>query len=175
MTLGSPCSSKLLYSFVIVNKANLCDLFILFYFFPFFLGCVSLCLNVWLVPLPSLWSDFWVFYLKNLCFLTQVLDNHGLTPLSFACYENHCDCVKFLLEKVGALLSALSSNASARRSTPVTPPPNPHHPQCLFVSEAVSADEVTHRTKAPLTECCGGCAGMSIEHNTALPFTCFVF
>lgn len=36
----------------------------------------------------------------------QATDKHGLTPLICACLENHVACVKLLLEKVGALISA---------------------------------------------------------------------
>lgn len=99
---------------------------------------------------------------------SQVFDNHGLTPLICACYESHCDCVKLLLAKVGD-----SFPFGFVRLVP----PTPVYPQRLFVSEATGADEVTLWTKAPSTQRCGGCAGMSTEqraHNAAPPLTCFV-
>uniref|UniRef100_A0A3B5QGB4 Myotrophin n=1 Tax=Xiphophorus maculatus TaxID=8083 RepID=A0A3B5QGB4_XIPMA len=32
-------------------------------------------------------------------------DKHGLTPLMYACFEDHKECAKILLEKVGATIS----------------------------------------------------------------------
>lgn len=35
----------------------------------------------------------------------QATDKHGLTPLMYACFEDHKECAKILLEKVGATIS----------------------------------------------------------------------
>ena len=43
------------------------------------------------------------------CTTMQVLDKHGISPLLAAIYEDHVECVKFLLEKVAPYAIPLSS------------------------------------------------------------------
>lgn len=50
--------------------------------------------------LPSYWEELTV------SLLPQVVDKHGQTPLMTAVLENHIDCVKLLLDKVGAAAGA---------------------------------------------------------------------
>lgn len=75
----------------------------------------------------------------------QATDKHGMTPLVCACYENQVACVKLLLEKVGVVLAHL----------------------------ATSADELTRRTKGPLTQLCTGREGMSTKRYAAPLSPCF--
>lgn len=54
--------------------------------------------------------------------LTQVVDNHGFTPLICACFESHSDCVKLLLAEVGCLVSIRLRSSHA---------PDARHPSAL--------------------------------------------
>lgn len=61
--------------------------------------------NVGDPPLPStLLPGYWEELTVSL--LPQALDKHGHTPLLAAAFESHIDCVKLLLEKVGAATGA---------------------------------------------------------------------
>lgn len=140
--------------------------------------------------LLCLWSDDMWNLKINTCFiynfffpsptpapnllLIQAPDRHGITPLISACYENHIACVKLLLEKVGDLNP---HNQLVCMCTNMPRCPSPLN-VCWCVRGFVwvmSADEVTHWTKGPLTYRRGGGAGMSIEYDTVLLFTSCCF
>lgn len=132
--------------------------------------------RIWAVPMicwsknlyPSVFSfsHSWLPYSLPL----QAPDKHGLTPLISACFEGHLSCVKVLLEKVGTLMWAcihacMHIHASTHRNALVS-----FTHQCMLMCQRL---HVSHECwwgnsldKGLLTQSCGGCAGMFIEHHS---------